>query len=143
MLQSLQHIINLSLNEGKFDSSWKPQIIAPHFKKDDRTLMNNYRPVSNIVELGKLVEMEVGDQIVEDFTLHHLFHDSHHGSLPSLDTTTAFDLVDHEILLGKLKAYNFGPGPYAWFKSYLENRTYKYKVEARTSTSRATGRCLG
>ena len=83
---------------------------------------------------------------------------SHHGSLPSLDTTTAllsvqkfmteaaerkelaamvfidqtaaFDLVDHEILLVKLKAYNFGPGPIAWFNSYLGDRTYKYKVEA-------------
>lgn len=148
---AIKHIINFSLQEGHFASNWKPQIIAPHHKKDIKTDVSNYRPVSNIVELGKIVEMEAGDQIVEHFMQHNLFHQAHHGSLPSLDTTTAlisiqkfitdaaekkelcatvfldqsstFDIVDHEILLKKLEAYNFGQGPMRWFKSYLSNRT--------------------
>ena len=126
---AIKHIINLSLAEGRFDETWKPQTIAPHHKKDDKAEMANYRPVSNIVEIGKLVEMEVSDQVIGHFTEHDLFHKSHHGSLPALDTTTAliavqdfminaaenkqlaatvfidqsaaFDLVDHEILLKK------------------------------------------
>ena len=85
----IKHIINLSLTEGHFATQWKPQIIAPHHKKDERTDVFNYRPVSNIIELGKITEREVGDQIVEHFTEHQLFHEAHHGSLPSLDTTTA------------------------------------------------------
>ena len=151
---AIKHIINLSLKEGQFASQWKPQIIAPHNKKDDRTDVANYRPVSNIVELGKRAEMEAGDQLVEHFMNNNLFHDGHHGSLPSPDTTTAllaiqkfmadaaerkemsatdffdqssaFDLPDHR-------------GPITWFESTLKNRTYQCKIGARRSIPRAKG----
>ena len=123
--------------------------------------------MSNIVEIGKLTEMEAGDQIVEHFMTNELFHQAHHGSLPSLDTTTAliavqkfindaaerkelcatvfidqssaFDLVDHKILLSKLKVYNFGQTPLKLFESYLQDRTYQYKIESKLSQARMTG----
>ena len=39
-----------------------------------------------------------------------------------LDLSAAFDVVDHFILLEKLKLYNFSPKTVRWFKSYLENK---------------------
>ena len=132
---ALEHIINLSIVTGKFSSFWKPQLIFPQHKKAGKDVIENYRPVSHLVEVGKLVEHEVYDQIIEHFITNDLFHGNHHGGLPHHSTTTAlvqlqdmflqaakskkltgallldqsaaYDLLDHSILLKKLKVYNF------------------------------------
>ena len=89
MKDGILKIVNLSLTSGFFADNWKPQIISPHYKKGDKTLLENYRPVSSIIEMGKLVEMEVHDQTVEHFKTNGLFSKDHHGSVPKLDTNTA------------------------------------------------------
>ena len=50
-----------------------------------------------------------------------------------LDPSAAFDVVDHQILLDKLKLYNFSPKAISWFRSYLEKR--KQVVVVVTDTS--------
>ena len=56
-----------------------------------------------------------------------------------LDLSTAFDVVDHLILLGKLKFYNFSPKTIHWFKSYLENRKQVAIVESMSIDPKEVG----
>lgn len=145
--EALGHLIDLSIKTGKFASFWKPQLIFPQHKKSEKDVIENYRPVSHLVEIGKLVETEVYDQLMEHFISNELFHSNHHGGLPNHSTTTAlvqlhdmflqaasskkltgallldqsaaYDLLDHSILLRKLAIYNFDQNTINWFQSYL------------------------
>ena len=56
-----------------------------------------------------------------------------------LDLSAAFDIVDHEILLNKLKAYNFSEDSVQWFKSYLEERVQVIQVETKFSDPEVLG----
>ena len=160
--EALEHLINLSITLGKFSSFWKPQLVFPLHKKSDKDAIENYRPVSHLVEIGKLVEYAVYDQVTEHFTTHDLFHGNHHGGLPNHSTTTAlvqlhdmflqaaeskkltgallldqsaaYDLLDHPILLKKLAVYNFDGNTIQWFQSYLSGRSQAVQVEAQQSS---------
>ena len=70
--ESLMHIINLSILGSKFSSRWKPQLIFPLHKKKERDILGNYRPVSHLVQVGKMVEYAVYFQIVEHFMANSL-----------------------------------------------------------------------
>ena len=50
-----------------------------------------------------------------------------------LDLSAAFDVVDHHVLLEKLKLYKFSEKSIAWLKSYLENRKQVVIVESKQS----------
>ena len=78
---SLLHLVNLSIENQNFAAPWKPQLILPFHKKKEKTKVENYRPVSHLVEVGKLVEYIVGEQILEHFIENKLLHPNHHGSL--------------------------------------------------------------
>ena len=45
----------------------------------------------------------------------------------------AFDMVDHTILLEKLKLYNLSQDSLSWFTSYLSNRTQQVKYKSKLS----------
>ena len=124
--------------------------MSPHFKKGDKTSGDNWRPVTDIVFVSKLVEAAVYEQVESHFTSNHLWHPNHHGFKTAhstataiaqlydlwiraaenkkltaallLDLSAAFDVVDHSILLDKLKLYNFSPQAISWFQSYLSGR---------------------
>ena len=140
---ALEQLINLSIRNKTFSTFWKPQLIVSHHKKSEKDLVENYRPVSHIVELGKLVEYAIHDQVNEHFLENDLFHNNHHGGVPHhstataliqlhdmflesaenkkltaallLDQSAAYDLLDHPILLRKLACYNFDENSIQWF----------------------------
>ena len=158
---ALLHLINLSIKKHTFAEKWKPQLIFPLHKKGGKLDVENYRPVSHLVEIGKMVEYAVYVQVVDHFTENDLFHGNHHGSLSGhstataliqvvdmwleaaentqlsatllLDQSAAYDLVDHQILLEKLSVYNFDEATINWFCSYLGNRTQLVQVESKQS----------
>ena len=92
---ALIHLINLSILEKKFSSRWKPQLIFPLHKKNEKDVVSNYRPVSHLVQVGKMVEYAVYFQIVDHFITNNLFHPNHHGSLANHSTATATPHKDH------------------------------------------------
>ena len=124
--------------------------------------MGNYRPVSHLVQVGKMVEYAIYFQIVEHFVTNNLFHPNHHGSLADhstataiiqlfdlcletadngelsalglLDQSAAYDLLCHQGLKEKLKLYNFCDSSVEWLMSYLSGRTQLVQVESRTSS---------
>ena len=159
---ALIHLINLSILGSKFSSRWKPQLIFPLHKKNERDVLGNYRPVSHLVQVGKMVEYALYFQIVEHFVNNNLFHPNHHGSLANhstataiiqlfdmcleaadtgelsalclLDQSAAYDLLCHKTLREKLQLYNFCDSAITWLMSYLGDRTQLVQVESRTSS---------
>ena len=127
----LMHLINLSIETGQFSSRWKTQLIFPFHKKKEKDRVENFRPVSHLVQIGMMVEYAVYFQIVDHFTTNNLFHENPHGSLANhststaviqlfdvwleaaenkefstvclLDQSAAYDLLDHNILREKLE----------------------------------------
>ena len=164
---AILHLVNLSISSKKFSQLWKIQLVLPLHKKNDPMDGANYRPVSHIIELGKIVEYVVHEQVYTHFKSHQLFHQNHHGFLSQhstasaliqlhdillenaenkemtaallLDRSAAFDIVDHEILLKKLESYNFSDNSVEWFKSYLEDRVQTVQVESKFSDPEPLG----
>ena len=62
----LQHIVNLCLTTGDFPISCKSSIIIPLIKKPglDREMLKNYRPVSNLSFLSKVIEKVISIRIL-------------------------------------------------------------------------------
>ena len=95
---ALIHLINLSIRSGKFSKLWKHQIIFPLHKKNDKTLVQNYRPVSHLAEVGLLVERAISEQILDHFISNKIFHPNHHGGIPNHGTNTALIQLYDSIL---------------------------------------------
>ena len=134
----------------------------PHHKKNDRTVIENFRPVSHLVQVGLMAEYAVYYQIVEHFIKYELFHPNHHGSIANhstatallqmfdtwleaaerqelsavclLDQSAAYDLLCHQTLKEKLQLYNFSTNAIERLMSYLGGRTQLVQVESKTST---------
>ena len=164
---ALLHLVNLSINTNVFPKLWKHQMIFPQHKKGEKHLAKNYRPVSHLVEIGQLVEKVVQLQIVDHFRKNNLFHENHHGGLAHhstctalvqiydillrssedkkisaallLDQSAAYDLLDHRILLEKLKLYGFNENGLNWIKSYLSGRSQTVHVQTQQSAVTALG----
>ena len=164
LLSSITKLVNYSLIEGSFPNSFKKAVVTPLIKKaslpkDD---LKNYRPVSGLCFLSKLVEQVVDRQLTSHINNNKLgnphqsaykpghsteiallsikneFHLSLACGEPTalvlLDLAAAFDTIDHNILLGYLKSW-FGLGRTAlrWFASYLRNRCQVIKIGSTLS----------
>ncbi|CAH2097152.1 unnamed protein product [Euphydryas editha] len=144
----LTMIFNRSLQEGIFPNVWKKARIVPVFKKDDRTDIKNYRPISILSCFSKLFESLVHSILARHFE--NLLDNSQHGFRGGLsvqtnlsnfitdlmvevdkgneidaiytDFSSAFDKVDHIILLNKLSQCGIGPCLLKWIESYLHQR---------------------
>ena len=141
--EAVLHLVNQSISSKKFSQLWKIQLVLPLHKKGDTMDGNNFRPVSHIIELGKIIEYVVHDQVYNHFKSNHLFHANHHGFLGHHSTASALIQL-HDILLEAaenkeltaallLEAYNFSHDSVEWFKSYLEDRTQTVQVESKFS----------
>ena len=146
---------------GIFPSSLKIAKISPIFKTGDPHLTDNYRPISLLPVISKLIEKVVFLQLYDYFIENKLFYDSQYGfrkyhstefaaleftdkiilnldqgKLPIaifLELTIAFDTIDHTILTNKLKYYGVHGIALDWFKSYLGDR--KQYVQYNDSNS--------
>lgn len=149
-----------SLVEGVFPSAWKTSSITPVFKKGDKTDIKNYRPISGLVQIGKLLEKLVLKKICKPInnildyrqygfragcstiTCNLSFHNFIMEALKEnsqvdvifTDFEKAFDRVNHELLLIALNNVGFGDPLLSWFKSYLTNKIQFTRVQGFNST---------
>ena len=142
--------------------------IIPLLKKPslDMDCLQNYRPISNLPLLAKVLERVVTKQLQTYLEEHHLyanvqsayrrFHstetallrvtndllravDQHHEAvLVLLDLSAAFDTIDHGILLQRLTTrYGITSSALAWFTSYLKGRVQTVNINGTLSEERA------
>ena len=74
---SLNALYNLSLSTGSFPSEWKHAHITPIFKNGSKNLVNNYRPISLLNSVSKILERLVFDKVYP--IVHPLISPNQHG----------------------------------------------------------------
>lgn len=160
----LTRLINQCFFEGKFPSALKKAIVTPIYKKGDDKEVTNYRPISLLPILSKVVEKCMVKQISTYFEQNDIFskcqfgfrknrsttmaildlissimedfEEGNYNITQFFDLTKAFDCVSHDILLNKLNYYKFDRKSADLIKSYLEHRTQIVKVGNNVSTER-------
>ena len=152
--------VNLFLSTGEFTSSLKKAYVTPLLKKAglDADILKNFRPVSNLSWISKLIERVVVIFLQEHFAKNHLNEDIQSAYRPMhstetallrvyndllqsvdesggaflvmLDLSAAFDTIDHAILLRALE-HRCGITGIAlqWFANYISDRYQAVKAE--------------
>ncbi len=157
-------IVNLSFSTGVFPSQLKHAVITPVIKKQnlDACDLKNYRPVSNIPYLSKVIERHAVDNISRyvsqnelDEPLQSAYKTAHSTEtallkvkndimecvsqrkgvfLALLDLSAAFDTVNHQVLLSRLSSdFGIQGTVLKWIRSYLTERTTSVCVDGVSS----------
>ncbi len=156
-------IINLSITTGKFPTLWKLARVCPIFKSGKPDEKGNYRPISILCTLSKIIERLVHEHLYNYLTVNNLLHldqsglrkfnscvtalskmaskwtanmnDGNLTGLVLLDLHKAFDMVNHETLLQKLSLYRLSDMSLQWFRSYLTDRQQVARFNGSVSDS--------
>ena len=157
------HIVNLSIQSNRFPTKWKIAKVIPLYKgKGCKLDPKNYRPVAILPILSKILERAMFLQILGHMDINCYFNPNHHayrsfhstttamlqmydtwldavedGNLAAVcmvDMSAAFDVVDTDILLEKLKLYGFDKNTIQWTWSYLTHRSQGVYIEGTMSS---------
>uniref|UniRef100_A0A6I8SXF3 Reverse transcriptase domain-containing protein n=1 Tax=Xenopus tropicalis TaxID=8364 RepID=A0A6I8SXF3_XENTR len=161
---ALTHIFNSSLASGTFPSLFKQACVKPILKKAtlDPSCLSNYRPVSLLPLASKLLERLVFSRVTNFLCTHNLLDPMQSGFRPAhstetalcrvandlqtakakgrysvlilLDLSSAFDTVDHSILMQILYSLGIRDQAASWFSSYLSNRSFSVALANKSST---------
>lgn len=159
---SLSRLFNASLQTGHFPSIWKKANVIPLHKKNDKSCIANYRPVSLLSSVGKAMERIVFKSLFEYFQNNFLISVWQSGFIPGHSTVThlveiyhtfcqavsegkeirvvfcdvsrAFDRVWHQGLLFKLEKCGIAGTLLAWLKDYLHERYQRVVLNGQMST---------
>ncbi|KAI8511872.1 hypothetical protein Bbelb_109720 [Branchiostoma belcheri] len=157
----LTNIFQNSLNTAEIPKDWRDANICAIFKKGDRAVPSNYRPVSLTCISCKLLEHIIHSQIMKHLESYSILTDYQHGfrakrstetqliltvhdiagalnskrqvDLAILDFTKAFDKVPHARLISKLEYYGIQGPTLNWLKAFLTNREQTVVVEGKAS----------
>ena len=92
----LQIIFERSLQTGKIPSDWSKALVAPIFKKGDKSSAANYRPISLTCILCKVLE-HLASNVVEHMNKHNLLYDLQHGFREKRSCETQLTMMVEEL----------------------------------------------
>lgn len=166
--EPLAHIINLVFKTGVFPTQLKRAKITPVFKKGDRTLISNYRPISILPFFSKVIEKCIVRRLnkylskFNTLSKHQFgFRAGHSTNLALLsftdkikyaidsgnyagalfiDLTKAFDSIIHSILFHKLTAIGVVGPALSLIQSYLSDRRQAVCVSQNLSNFKTTNK---
>ena len=157
-------IINLSLQHGTVPSALKSAIVTPLLKKPslDPDILKNYRPISNLPFISKVLEKVIAARLNEYLSTNSLFEPlqsaykqfhstetalikvhndiimsldtGHYVILVLLDLSAAFDTIDHAILLERLSTLGIQDLALEWLSSYITDRTQSININGQFSS---------
>ena len=158
----LSNLFNLSFETGIHPEPTKIPNVIPVHKKGSQLESNNYRPISLISNISKIIEKLVHKRLNSFLESNSLFyeqqfgfrnnHSTNHALIQItekirqaldkneyacgtfIDLQKAFDTVNHEILLKKLEHYGIRGIPNNWFRSFLTDRYQFTTVNSQSST---------
>jgi len=154
-------LFNLSLTSCCFPSEWKAANVTPIFKKDSPSNLKNYRPISLLSVVGKVMERCVYKHIYNYLLENGITSSNQSGFTPGdsavnqllyitnefgnaldkgkeirvifCDISKAFDRVWHRGLLRKLRSIGINGQLLTWIDSYLSNRKQRVVINGCTS----------
>ena len=156
---SLTVLLNASISQSVFPEEWKKANVVPIWKsKGSKSDPSNYRPISIIPVMGKILEKIVVKQLNTHCNDHNIipveqfgFREKSSVELTLLSATEvwleaidkgqlvgtllidlakAFDTVSHQQLLLELSSIHCGTNALTWFRSFLTNRQQRVKQES-------------
>ena len=164
LLPVITRIINMSLSSGSVPRGFKNANVRPILKKEgaDPSILSNYRPISNLPFLSKILERAVAGQLTEYLETNGImdpvqsaYRKAHSTEsamicvkndldmgldqgdavlLVLLDLSEAFDTINHGLLYNRLeKTIGLRGTALEWMKSYLEDRSQKCIVGRASS----------
>jgi hypothetical protein len=160
--QPLAHIFNLSITTGTFPNKFKVSRTVPIFKAGNSELCDNYRPISLLSSLSKVLEKLIAVQLTNHLELNNLLYEHQYGFQRNkstlhnlthltnyiysalndkqyciglfLDLRKALDVCSHSILLNKLRKYGITGITHEWFVSYLKDRRQHVDIDGHISS---------
>ena len=167
IIEPIHDAITISLHEGFVPKSLKTATIIPLLKKNnlDKNILSNYRPVSQLSTLSKVLEKVVATQILTYLNENKLLNslqsayqphkstetaltrvsndilvslDKKHITIITLiDLSSAFDTLNHELITHRLRQLGIKDTALKWFISFLTDRTFTVKINNTSSKSAA------
>ena len=165
---SLTHIFNQAITLSLFPDEWKTARVIPLYKNGQRNVAGNYRPISVLSAISKIMEKILYDQLYYYLSKFRLLSDGQFGFrkfnstatalldctndwyvnldkkmfnlVVQIDLKKAFDTVDHRILLRKLEICGIKGQALCLLNSYLSNRSQKCHINGFLSSEK-TIRC--
>ena len=161
IIEPIGIIFRNSMESGTIPSQWKEARVSAIYKKGNKKLAGNYRPVSITSVLCRILEKLIRNQIVEYMQSENLLSDLQFGFIKGrstslqllnimndwtcaiensnssdciyLDYQKAFDTVPHKRLISKLYAYNIDEKIINWIKYYLSERKQYVEINGQKS----------
>jgi hypothetical protein len=156
----ITRLYNSSLKTGKLPNDWKKANVVPIYKKGNKLEVSNYRPVSLLPIISKILERCVLNRIIELIrpkisrmqygfmkgkstvtqiitvlaNIHNIFDNREKTDVIYFDLAKAFDSVPHTLLIHKLQSFGIHGRLLNWIRDYLTDRMQRVTCDGYNSS---------